>query len=427
MRNAFEKIPDHRRAGSVEYTLADVLMCGFALFSLKNRSLLEFKSHIQNNATGANLRSMYRIEKVPSDTQMREILDPVPTDQLRPVFKQIIQSAQRGGLLKEFQFIDGHYLASIDGTGYFASDKIHCASCQEKKDKRTGAVSYSHAMLGIALVLPGKKQVLPLCPEPIIKQDGEAKNDCERNAAKRLLERLRKDHPRLPLIIVEDGLSSNAPHIEELQRHGMSYILGVKQGDHAFLFEQVMDSVETDRMQVVSEEESDARRIERRVAYVNGLSLNRSHPDLKVNFLELYEDIDGKEQYYSWITNIEVTEKNAFQLAEGGRARWKIENETFNTLKNQGYHFEHNFGHGHVNLSVILALLMMLAFLCDQIQECTCPVFQAALARKGRKQYFWESIRAHFSILRIHSWTQMLLALLLGPRAALCDIADDTS
>ena len=64
-------------------------------------------------------------------------------------------------------------------------------------------------------------------------------------------------------------------------------------------------------------------------------------------------------------------------MVRGGRARWKIENETFNTLKNQGYQFGHNFGHGKQNLSTIFVMLMMLAFLVDQTQELCCPLFQA--------------------------------------------------
>jgi len=76
-------------------------------------------------------------------------------------------------------------------------------------------------------VHPDSPVVIPLAPEPIIKQDGETKNDCERNAAKRFLARVRQDHPDLPLIIVEDALSSNAPHIRELQKHHLRFILGL--------------------------------------------------------------------------------------------------------------------------------------------------------------------------------------------------------
>ena len=94
----------------------------------------------------------------------------------------------------------------------------------------------------------------------------------------------------------------------------------------------------------------------------------------------------------------------------GGRARWKIENETFDTLKNQGYHLEHNYGHGEQNLSVVLALLMMLAFLVDQVQQLSCPVFWAAWNKMKTKCQLWEEIRRHFRTLLFDSMTELLMA-----------------
>ena len=127
---------------------------------------------------------------------------------------------------------------ALDGTGYFSSPTIHGASCLQKVH-RNGSITYAHQMLGAALIPPDFREVIPLMPEPIITQDGTEKNDGERNAAKRFIAKLRQDHPHLKFIITEDSLSSNAPHIETLQAHGLHYILGVKEGDHASLFQQV--------------------------------------------------------------------------------------------------------------------------------------------------------------------------------------------
>jgi len=98
----------------------------------------------------------------------------------------------------------------------------------------------------------------------------------------------------------------------------------------------------------------------------------------------------------------------------GGRARWKIENETFNTLKNQGYHLEHNYGHGARNLSVVLALLMRLAFLVDQVQQLCCPVFRAAWDKMKTKCPLWEELRHHFRLLLFDSMAELLMALVRG-------------
>ena len=132
----------------------------------------------------------------------------------------------------------------MDGTGYFQSEKVHCANCLEKHYKRSGKTIYSHQMLGGAIVHPERREVIPVAPEPIIKQDGSKKNDCERNAAKRFLTKLRQDYPRMPFIIIEDALSANAPHIRELKRHQLHFILGVKPGDHTYLFDYVRQADE---------------------------------------------------------------------------------------------------------------------------------------------------------------------------------------
>lgn len=412
IRSNFEKIPDYRQEGKVEISIGDALMSGFAVFSIKEPSLLQFERTMEDESVANNLKNIYNIGEVPSDTQMREIIDTVEPGTIKESFKDIFREIQRGKALEQFEFLDGYYLASMDGTGYFSSQKIHCDNCQEKVNKKTGEVTYSHAMLGIALVHPDKKQVIPLAPEPIMKQDGTKKNDCERNAAKRLLAQLRKDHPHLPLIITEDALSPNAPHIKDLQRYNMRFILGVKEGDHKFLFETVREQREAGE---VEEFEIEQDEVIHRFSCINDVPLNESNQDVKVNFLEYWEiKGNGKIQHFSWVTDIRISRENAYNIMRGGRARWRIENETFNTLKNKGYHFEHNFGHGCQNLSVNFALLMMLAFLVDQTQEICCKLFQAALEKEGRKKYFWNKIRSLFSVLIFDSWEMLLNAIAFG-------------
>src|SRR4029450_208354 len=354
VRNGFAHIPDYRLS-EPDISLADALMAAFAMFCLKAPSLLAFD---KERAEG-NLHTIYGIERVPCDTHMRDILDPVSPKWLRPVVTSVFRQLQRGKALEPMAFLDGHYLLALDGTEYFSSKTIHCASCLQKVH-RNGSITYYHQMLGAALVHPDQRTVIPLMPEPIVKQDGTAKNDCERNAAKRFIAKLRQDHPHLKFIVTEDSLSSNAPHIETLHSHGLHYILGVKDGDHAYLFEQVQAADQAGR--VTSYERHDrAARVVHRFRFVNDVPLNTANRDVRVNFLEYWEVGEHKVQHFSWVTDLRVSHRNVYHLTRGGRARWKIENETFNTLKNHGYNFEHNYGHGTQNLSVVFAMVMMLA------------------------------------------------------------------
>jgi hypothetical protein len=407
VRSGFATIPDPRRDHG-DISLTDALMSAFAMFSLKAPSLLAFD---KERAEG-NLHTIYGIERVPCDTHMRELLDPISPKWLRPVFKSVFRQLQRGKALEAMTFLEGHYLLALDGTGYFYSPTIHCASCLQKVH-RNGSVTYSHQMLGAAIIHPDQRAVIPLMPEPIVNRDGTDKNDCERNAAKRFVAKLRQDHPHLKFIVTEDSLSSNAPHIETLHAHGLHYILGVKAGDHASLFQQVQAAEHAGRV-TYYERHDRARGLVHRFRFVNDLPLNASHPDLRINFIEYWEIGDKKVQHFSWVTDLRVSRRNVFHLMRGGRARWKIENETFNTLKNQGYNFEHNYGHGTQNLSVVFATMMMLAFLVDQTQQLCCALFQAVWAKLGSKRLLWERMRALFYDYALASMRQLFTALLYG-------------
>lgn len=420
VRTTFAAIKDHRK-GDPDISLTDALMSAFAMFSLKCPSLLAFDKERAED----NLQRLYGIKRVPCDTSMRETLDPVEPECLRPAFKQVFRGLQRGKALEEMVFVEGHYLLALDGTGYFSSKQIHCDSCLEKHH-RSSTITYSHQMLGAAIVHPDKREVIALMPEPIVKQDGTSKNDCERNAAKRFIAKLRQDHPHLKLIVTEDSLSSNAPHIETLQDHDMHYILGVKEGDHAFLFKRVAEAEQAGRVTYYDREDS-KKGIHHRFRFVSGMPLNESNADLRVNFIECWETVQGKVQHFSWVTDLRVNKGTVYRLMQGARARWRIENETFNTLKNQGYHFEHNFGHGYQHLSVVFAHLMMLAFLVDQVQQLCCPLFQAAWAKWGSKRLLWEKMRALFFDYALASMQQLFEALFYGLKKSTPTLAIDSS
>jgi hypothetical protein len=409
IRDGAKTLPDHRGEG-VDYSIADAVMSAVAMFSLKDPSLLAF----QERRNDHNMKNLFRIQQVPSDTRMREILDPVQPDLLRPLFNGVFRKLQRGAVLKPFVFHQGCYLLSMDGTEYFSSKNVHCDSCLQRKNKKTDEITYYHQIIGAVLVHPDQKQVIPLAPEPIVKQDGDNKNDCERNASKRLLTKVRQEHPHLKLIVVEDGLASNAPHIRLLKQLQMHFLLGVKPDDHEHLFDEVIQAFEDDRMTTINWTDPQRPDVMCEISFVHDLPLNKSNPDIRVNFLQYSEyGPDGHRlKHFTWVTDLTITQDNAKHLARGGRARWKVENETFNTLKNQGYQFEHNFGHGKLNLSVVFAMLMMLAFLVDQTQELCCPLFQAVHQKLGSRRSLWDHLRSHFRHCRVDSMQQLQEAIL---------------
>jgi len=420
IRCEFDKIPDFRK-GDVNISITDALMSAFAMFALKDSSLLEFDQRRKKEAECQNLKNIFDIENIPCDSRMREMNDEIdPKKYLSPIFKVFFRQVQRGKALEPMVFYNGCYLLNLDGTGFFHSKKLSSPLCLEKENSKTGEISYYLQMLGAAIVHPDFKEVIPLCPEMIIKQDGTTKNDCERNAAKRFFEQLRKDHPHLPLIINEDGLSPNAPHIRDMEKYNLHYILGVKHGDHKFLFNYVENAVRDGHTLEFKVKDNNDPDITHRFRILNDVPLNQSNQDLLVNFIEYWEYSEkaGKVTYHnSWVTDFSLSKKNAYTIMRGGRARWKIENETFNTLKNQGYHFEHNYGLGKKYLAVVFAMLMMLAFLIDQIQQLCCVLFRSVWKKLKSKKALWYSVRAYFKCYLVKSMTELYRALLYGIKA----------
>lgn len=395
IRNKFIKISDPRifsRKNNISFV--DCLLSCFAVFSLKWPSLLQYEEESKNPIVLKNFRDLYYIKTPPSDTYMRMRLDELEPSRLRPAYKKVFAMAQRGKVLEEYQFLEGYYLFSVDGTGYFSSNKVHCDNCCVKNfsDKKK---SYYHNMVCGAIVHPEKKEVIPFCPEPIQLQDGATKNDCEQHASKRLFQQLRKEHPHLKLIVIQDGLAETGPNVQLLESLKMKYIVVSKS--------PVFDWIDPAKISYFEYVDEDGNLHKYR--FVNQIPLNGSYPDLKTNFFDhaVYKK-GGKTQYCSWKTNIYITKDNIHQLKMGGRARWKIENETFNTLKNQGYHFEHNFGHGNKNLCSVMCFLMVLAFLIDQLQLICCNAYQEAKFTTRTFYSFWEKMRTFFAYVELSTW-----------------------
>ena len=412
VRARFDQIHDPRDPKKRDYPLSDILMSALAMFSLKDPSLLSFDNLRKTPERQKNLKNLYNINKAPCDSAIRKTLDQVPPESLRPIFRDIHQQLQKNRVLESYKFL-GKILCSIDGTGLFSSSKIQCDQCCVK-NHRNGDKEYYHQLLAASVVHPDYPTVFPLCPEIITRQDGETKNDCECNSSKRLLPALRKDFPHLKMILLHDALSCNGPHIKMLQELDFNYIITAKPRAGSVLLNQVMagliDGQTQERLL-----DTDEKGVSRGYRYISQISLNKTHQDLKVNYIDYWEtDKTGKTFHYACVTDLDLTAQTVEDIVRAGRSRWKIENETFNTLKNQGYHLEHNYGHGQKYLSSVFSLLMMLAFLIDQVQEHSCAYFKAARHCFHSRRLLWEQIRGLFYWHVVSDWEEVFACIIWG-------------
>jgi hypothetical protein len=418
VRSQYKKIKQDA-ASTSQFKLVDCLMSGLAIYGLKYSSLLKFdKDSRFNERIRHNLKSLYGVCQAPSDTHFRSQLDPTDPKQLQRGINRIIAQLQRGKVLESYRFMEDYLLVPIDGTGYFSSHEIHCDQCCVK-NHRNGTKTYYHQMLAAVVAHPQYRQVFPFILEPISKQDGAKKNDCEHNALKRLLVNLRKSHPHQKLIVTLDGLYADGVIINLLKSLKINFIITAHETDLKYLYEFYRASKQNSSVRI-------SDKMEQQFSWSNNLPLNDTHHDCCVNLLLVDEFITKKKaveyQRFAWITDLEIKDNNVMTIMQGGRTRWHIENDTFNTLKNQGYHFEHNFGHGKENLSVVMAFLMFTAFLIDQVQEFACKHFQAALKKTGKLKYLWEKMRSYFFLYLIDSWNELYTAIIDDLGGKLSDV-----
>ena len=410
VKSNFIELPDYRKKEG-KFSLSDVLMSGLAIFSLKDSSLLEFDKKRSDPVRLQNLKNLYGIDNIPCDTQLRSILDKVPPHLLRSIFVELHRTLQQQGEWEQYKFL-GKYLVSMDGTGVYSSSNISCPECCIKHKGKDNE-SYYHQLLAAVMVHPDKKTVLPFYPEAITYQDGDNKNDCEHNASARLIPQLHKDFPRAEFIALQDSLACNGPHIKRLKENNFSFIITAKPDANSLLLTQVLAGLENNTTQEIIVKHEDGTEIGYR--YANDISLNKTHPDLKVNFIDYWEIHPNRKNFlYACVTDTPLTADNVADVVRAGRTRWKVENETFNTLKNQGYNLEHNYGHGEKYLSTVFATLTFLAFFLDQIQETSCRYFQAARDRQHTRTGLWREIRALFYTHYISDWEQLYAALIWG-------------
>lgn len=417
----FNHIP--RPCGNSPFTVTDYLMTALAVFVLKFSSLWSFDNATRGGSDGEtvdhrrvrrNLKKMLRINRVPSDSGLRRFLDLIDPERLRPAFTKLFAIRQRTNVLRErFVWEKGFYLLSIDGTGVHSSHNLQCPHCGTKEPSN-GTTTYYHQTMGAALVHPDQSEVIPLAPEPILKEDGQEKNDGECTALQRMIHRYRQEHPYLKTVVLADSLHSNATIIKLVTSKNMSFILVAKAGNHAYLFDRFYALDETNQTERL--EYQDAKGVTHSYLWMNDQSLNQSNADIKVNFLS-YQTIDSKGTVmtYSWVTDWQIDAETAPEIARAGRSRWKIEN-TFNSLKNRGYHLEHNFGHGEQHLATVFLFLTMLCLLVDQIEQLACRLYQKAWQRKKSLKDLWEDIRSNFLKFRLRSWHHLYELIYYGTR-----------
>ena len=271
-------------------------------------------------------------------------------------------------------------LIALDGSEYFNSYKISCPNCSTRKHSN-GEVEYFHQLLGAAIVTPGQNIALPLPAEFISPQDGAQKQDCEQKAAVRWLDKHSESLRGLKPIFLGDDLYAHQPFCLSVLKHDSSFIFTCKPSSHKTLYEY-LDGIELESLTGTKPLQGKGAR-EYSYKWLCDVPIKDGRDALKVNWISLQISDPKKKtkaSTHSFITDIVPNASNIEELISCARSRWKIENETFNVLKNNGYNLEHNFGHGKETLAALLVVLNLLAFTIHSACRLTSILWQQAEA-----------------------------------------------
>lgn len=415
LSGTFARMPDEREAERVTYGLQDTLMSGFAMMFFQHPRLLNYQRTMKRKRKRCNLETMFGVGQVPSDSQMRTILDGAPIEPLRGVLGQVFEKVRRAGWAHQFKLnlptgadAGDYYTIAVDGSEYFQSREIQCAGCLRGVDS-SGTEQYHHTVVGATLVRAGSQRILPLDVEEVRNEDGTEKQDCEINAGKRLLERLRREHRQLKAIVVADDLYAHEPLVQLLQQNRWRFVLAAKPASHKELFiwvEMVQRAGGGQQGQWHEGPAGRRRFFEYRI--VRQVPISAALTTF-VTLVEVWErDKAGDLRYHnSWITDLDVNAENVAVVMRIGRAKWKIENEHFNIHKNHGYHLEHNYGHGRRTLSMVFYLLNLPAFVVHAILDLGDRLYQHCRAQDSRRE-LWNALRTLLNLILVNSWSDLL-------------------
>lgn len=411
-RQQFEQLSDHRTGRNTSYRISDAVLGAFAVFFTQSPSFLAYQRQMKRTKGRSNAESLFRIEQIPSDPQIRNLLDPIEVSMLYPVFRMVFAELAQAGHLDTYRFLDDSLLISLDGTRFFSSQKIHCPSCSHRTtiNKTTGEETtiYFHDVIIPVLVTPESNRVITLDPEFIVPQDGHDKQDCEQVAARRWIERNAPLFADGKATVLGDDLYCTQPFCELLLKQGFNFVLVCKPDSHTTLYEWA---------DFTGPKELAVRHWNGRYGemhtyrYVQHVPLRRGDDALFVDWCELtvtHEDDDHILYRNAFVTNYSVTPDTVEPIVQAGRARWKCENGSHNVLKTKGYHLEHNFGHGKQNLASVLLTLNLLAFLLHTVLHMVSHKYLLLRKELATRQTFFHDIRALTRYLFFDSWEALL-------------------
>ena len=418
LRQHTAALPDFRKPSpNTRYTVQGAALGAFGIFFMQSPSFLEYQRQLKQRQGHDNAQTLFGVEPIPCDNQVRQLLDPIAPRYFNPVFFEVFAHLEQEHWLDPFRVLDQQLLVALDGTQYFSSKALHGQNCLTRQ-LSNGQTLYYHTAITPVVVCPGHSQVIALAPEYIMPQDGHAKQDCEQAAGKRWITHHADALVPSHVTLLGDDLYSKQPFCALALQQGFNFILVCKPNSHPKLYERLAFWQAQEAIAQCEQRQRKGRVTEvARYRFINDVLLQDGKQALSVNWVEitLANAKTGEQLYYNtFITNHRLSMENVAQVSQAGRGRWKIENENNNVLKTKGYHLEHNFGHGKQYLSATMLSLNLLAFLFHTVLVWSAETYAILRQVLARRQTFFEDMRALTRYMVFESWHHLMDFMIQG-------------
>lgn len=405
----WQNLTDKRKASpNLHYKVSDAALSALAMYYVQSPSFLAFQRDMNRKRGRDNVQNLFLVQKIPSDAQIRNLLDQVSPYEFKESFECLYRGLERSMGSERLLALNGKRCIAWDGTNYYHSSKKCCQGCLKCEDSQ-GTPHYRHAVLMAMQMCQGENDVISLTPEMIANTDGQMKQDCERKAAHRWLERHVSSWMKESAIFLGDDLYANQPLCESIVNiYHQHFIFVAKAESHSWMYDMLGWLNEQKLIQERTIRVKHGKRTEiHRYRWVDSVPLKLDANAMHVQWFELSitDERTGKQLYQNaWITDMSIDYDSVVSYAQVARRRWMIENEGNNTLKNLGYHLEHNFGHGKRHLSSTLLVLNLLAFLIHTIQQLICVVYQRLRKELGARLTYFQSLATLLRFNLFESW-----------------------
>jgi hypothetical protein len=361
----FADVRDGRDANKVIYPLPSLLFVGVLLFLCRLGSRRQVRWQLQTGLADEKFRELFGICTIPHGDTLNDAFVKLTVEDVQTVVSNLVRTLIRKKILDDWRLLDRWFVIAIDGTGNLSFSTRHCEQCLTKRHA-SGATTYYHPVVEAKLVTSNGFAFSILTE--FVENPGvnPTKQDCELKAFQRLATRLKAAFPRTPFVLSLDGLYACGPLFRRCEDYGWHWVVVLKDKDLPSVEQEfeALSAVSGANRLVVHTGRGAATH--QRFRWVNDIAYtDTDRHDHVLSVLECVETSPGDggalvTKTFKWVTDLRITKNTVQPIAgDGGRMRWKIENEGFNVQKNGGFALEHVYSENPIAAKVFYLLLQL--------------------------------------------------------------------